>query len=82
MVAVDARDDITLPEIRNPTVGSAAPTINASDVVQWTPNQTDLGQTTVLKLTVSLRVGAATQLGLPVMLHSERIASQIVPESA
>lgn len=76
VVAVDSRNDITKLEIRNPTVGGAVPSIDASGVVQWMPNQLDLAQTTVLKLTISLRIGAATQVDMPVVVHSERIAFQ------
>ena len=76
VAAVDQRNQITQLDISNPTAGGAVPTIDISGNIRWTPNQVDFDSTSVLKLTVSLKIGQAALLDLPTMVQKEKIVFQ------
>ena len=73
VVANDKRNAISSLAIVNTTLGGATPTIDASGAFSWTPNDADFVGTKNLALTVSLNLGPAIELSVPVKVSKERL---------
>lgn len=76
VVPNDSRNAVTGLAVTNSTAGGAAPSIDASGVVTWTPNEEDFVNTLDLTITATLREGPPTTLVSPVSVRKERLVHQ------
>lgn len=81
IMAADERNAIISYSVTNPTPGGAVPTVDASGIVSFTPNDADIN-TFELKVTIVLREGGAKTVNVPVEVRKEYLLATITLQAA